>query len=84
VAELEMLVESLKRVVEKQKAENEALKRQAEQQEKHGEKLRSEKQLRQRVEALELEVHSYEMKDINLSEKDKTVKKLIEVNRLLR
>jgi hypothetical protein len=33
---------------------------------------------------LELEVHSYEMKDVNLSEKEKTIKKLIEANRQLR
>jgi cell division protein FtsB len=46
IGELEMLVESLKRVIEKQKAENEALKKQIDQAEKHQDKLKSEKQLR--------------------------------------
>lgn len=84
VAELEMLVESLKRVIEKQKAESEALKKQLEGVDKHQDKLKSEKQLRQKIEALEQEVHSYEMKEVNLDEKEKTVRKLIEVNRQLR
>jgi hypothetical protein len=29
-------------------------------------------------------VHSYEMKDVNLEEKDKTIKKLLESNKYLR
>lgn len=51
---------------------------------KHQDKLKSEKQLRQKIEALTQEVHSYEMRDVNMDEKDKTVKKLIEANRQLR
>ncbi len=43
VAELEMLVESLKRVIEKQKTEAEAVKRQLELAEQRQEKLKSEK-----------------------------------------
>lgn len=43
VAELEMLVESLKRVIEKQKTEADALKKTIEVQEQRGEKLKSEK-----------------------------------------
>jgi uncharacterized protein Yka (UPF0111/DUF47 family) len=46
VAELELLVESLKRVIEKQKTEAEALKKQIEAHEQRTEKLKSEKQLR--------------------------------------
>lgn len=84
VSELEMLVDSLKRVVEKQKAENDALKKQIAQQEQRTEKLKSEKQLRQRIEALETELHSYEMKDVNVGEKDTTIKRLITANRQLK
>jgi len=84
VGELEMLVESLKRVIEKQKSENEALKKQIEWSEKHQEKLKSEKQMRQKIEHLSQEVHHYEMKDLNLAERDKTAKKLLEANRQLR
>lgn len=84
IGELEMLVESLKRVIEKQKSENEALKKQIDSFEKHSEKLKSEKQLRQKIESLTQEVHSYEMKDVNMDEKEKTVRKLVEVNRMLR
>ena len=46
--------------------------------------MANEKQLRQRIESLEQEMHSYEMKDINMDERDKTIKKLIEANRQLR
>ena len=84
VGELEMLVESLKRVIEKQKAENEALRKQAAAAESQQEKLKSEKQMRQKIEHLETEVHHYEMKDVNLAERDKTSKKLLEANRQLR
>ena len=84
VGELEMLVESLKRVIEKQKAENEALRKQAAAAEGQQEKLKSEKQMRQKIEHLETEVHHYEMKDLNLAERDKTSKKLLEANRQLR
>ena len=55
-----------------------------EQQEKHKDKLKSEKMLRQKIESLESEVHSYEMKDVNVHEKDQTIKKILEANRQLR
>ena len=83
MAELEMLVESLKRVIEKQKAESDALKKQVVDLEQRQEKLKSEKQLRQRIETLEAELHSYEMKDVNVGEKDRTIRKLIQANRQL-
>ena len=84
IVELEMLVESLKRVIEKQKTESDALKKQLAELEARQEKLKSEKQLRQRIETLEAEVHSYEMKDVNVGEKDRTIRKLIEANRALK
>lgn len=83
VAELEQLVESLKRVIEKQKTETDALKKTIDAQEQRGEKLKSEKQLRQRIESLEQELHAYEMKDVNLDEKDRTLKRLIQANHKL-
>lgn len=84
VAELEMVIESMKRVVEKQKTENDNLSTKLEQTGKYQDKVKSEKQLRQRIEQLEQALHSYEMKDINMDEKDKTIKKMLEQNRMLR
>lgn len=75
------MVESLKRVIEKQKTEVDSLKKQLEVHEQRVDKLKSEKQLRQRIESLEQELHSYEMKDVNVGEKDTTIKKLIAANR---
>ena len=40
--------------------------------------------MKQKIETLELEVHNYEMKDVNLNEKEKNLKKLIEANKDLR
>lgn len=84
VAELELLVESLKRVIEKQKTESEHLKGQLSALEQRQEKLKSEKQLRQRIEGLEQELHAHEMKDVSVGEKDATIRKLIGANRQLR
>lgn len=84
VAELELLVESLKRVIEKQKTESEHLKGQLSTLEQRQEKLKSEKQLRQRIEGLEQELHAHEMKDVSVGEKDATIRKLIGANRQLR
>lgn len=84
VGELEMLVESLKRVIEKLKIENENLKKENAKHAGQGEKVNTEKQLRQKINNLEQAVHSYEMKDVNLDERERTIKKLIEANRQLR
>ena len=81
ITELELLVESLKRVIEKQRTEADALKVAIQAHEQRGEKLKSEKQLRQRIESLEAEVHSYELKDVNVGEKERVVKRLVENNR---
>lgn len=83
-AELEMLVESLKRVVEKLKTENEALKKENSKSAGQSDKVASEKALRQKIHNLEQLVHSLEMKEINLEERDDTIKKLIMANKQLR
>ena len=83
-AELEMLVESLKRVVDKLKTENEALKKENQKTTGQADKVASEKALRQKINNLEALVHSLEMKEINLDEKDNTIKKLIQANKQLR
>lgn len=83
-AELEMLVESLKRVVEKLKIENEALKKENSKTAGQNDKVASEKALRQKIHNLEQHVHSLEMKEINLEERDGTIKKLIMANKQLR
>jgi len=83
-AELEMLVESLKRVVEKLKTENEALKKENSKSAGQKDKVTSEKALRQKINNLEQLVHSLEMKEVNLDERDSTIKKLIGANKQLR
>jgi chromosome segregation ATPase len=83
-AELEMLVESLKRVVEKLKTENEALKKENSKTVGQKDKVASEKALRQKINNLEQHVHSLEMKEVNLDERDQTIKKLIQANKQLR
>ena len=79
-----MLVESLKRVIEKLRTECEALK--AENAKSAGQtgKVVSEKALRQKISNLEQLVHSHEMKEVNLDVRERTIKKLIEANKQLR
>lgn len=79
-----MLVESLKRVIEKLKIENDYLKKENAQYSGVGEKVNLEKSLRTKISNLETVIHSYEMKDVNLDEQKKTIKKLIEANKQLR
>jgi len=81
VGELEMLVESLKRVVEKLKIENEALKKENSKHSGVGEKVNLEKSLRTKIANLETVIQSHEMKDVNLDEQKGTIKKLIEANK---
>lgn len=83
-AELEMLVESLKRVIEKLKTENEALKKENSKSASTKDRATSEKSLRQKINNLEQLVQSYEMKEVNLDERERTIKKLIEANKQLR
>lgn len=83
-AELEMLVESLKRVIDKLKTENEALKKVSEKFAGAKDKAAQEKALRQKINNLEQHIHSLEMRDINLEEKDVMVKKLVTANKQLR
>ena len=68
VADLEMLVESLKRVIEKQKIECENLRKLNARFEGHSDKLASEKAMKQKINNLEQTIHSYEMKEVNLDE----------------
>lgn len=79
-----MLVESLKRVVEKLKIENEALKKENSKHSGVGEKVNLEKSLRTKIANLETVIQSHEMKDVNLDEQKGTIKKLIEANKQLR
>ena len=83
-AELEMLVESLKRVVEKLKIENESLKKENSKTAGQKDKVASEKALRQKINNLEQLVQSLEMKEINIEERESTIKKLIMANKQLR
>lgn len=79
-----MLVESLKRVVEKLKIENEHLKKENSKHSGVGEKVNLEKSLRTKISNLETVIQSHEMKDVNLDEQKGTIKKLIEANKQLR
>lgn len=84
VAELEMLVESLKRVIEKLKTENEHVKKELAKHSGVGEKVNLEKSLRTKISNLETVIQHHEMKDVNLDEQKTTIKKLIEANKQLR
>jgi len=82
-SELEMVVESLKRVVEKLKTENDHLKKENSKYAGQSGQASLEKSLRQKISNLEAVVSSHEMKEINLDEKQKTIKKLIDAHRNL-
>lgn len=84
IAELELLVESLKRVIEKLKVENEHLKKENAKYSGVGEKQNVEKSLRTKINNLETIIQSHEMKDVNLDEQKRTIKKLIDANKQLR
>jgi len=84
IGELEVLVESLKRVIDKLKTENDALKKENQKVLGHDQKIASEKSMKQKISNLEQMVHSYQMKEVNLDEREKTIKKLIEANKQLR
>lgn len=84
IAELELLVESLKRVIEKLKVENEHLKKENSKYSGVGEKQNVEKTLRTKISNLETIIQSHEMKDVNLDEQKRTIKKLIDANKQLR
>ena len=81
IAELELLVESLKRVIEKLKTENEHLKKENSKYSGVGEKQNVEKSLRTKISNLETIIQSHEMKDVNLDESKRTIKKLIDANK---
>ena len=83
-AELEAVVEQLKRVIDKQRIEIERLSKLKEQLEAQVTKKSNEPKLRQRVEQLERQVHSYEMQEVNVDEKDVTIRKLVFANKTLR
>lgn len=83
-SDLEMVVESLKRVVEKLKIENDHLKKENSKFAGQSGKANLEKDLRRKISNLETVVGSHEMKEINLDEKQRTIKKLIDANKQLR
>ena len=78
------MVEQLKRVVEKQKAENIALSTANAKLEALCAKGSNEPALRQKIEMLERTIHVYEMADVKTGEKDTTIKKLVFANKTLR
>jgi hypothetical protein len=80
-SDLEMVVESLKRVVEKLKIENDHLKKENSKFAGQSGKANLEKDLRRKISNLETVVGSHEMKEINLDEKQRTIKKLIDANK---
>ena len=83
-AELEVLVQSLTRVVDKLKVENEALKKETSKTAGQKDKVAGEKALRQKINNLEQHIHSLEMREVNLDEREGTIKKLIQANKQLR
>ena len=86
VQELETVIDSLRRVIDKQKVEMEGLRKDnGNMKGILGQNTAQEaQQLRRKVEALEQALHSAEMKEVNSEEQEKTLKKLIFANKQLR
>ncbi len=82
-AEMEITIESLKRVIQKLQAENEAIKVKEVQATRKMEKLSNQKIMKQENDQLKQALHSHEMKELNFDEKDMTIRKLVEQNRSL-
>ena len=79
-AELELIVDGLKRVIEKQKTEIEQLKWKDVLNTKHQEKVQNEKVLLQRIDSLELRLWEFESKETWDEERDVKLKKISEAN----
>lgn len=71
-------------MIEKLKTENEHLKKENSKYSGVGEKQNVEKSLRTKISNLETIIQSHEMKDVNLDESKRTIKKLIDANKQLR
>lgn len=87
VQELETVIDTLRRVIDKQKVEMDVLRRTSkEMQQRAGDEnsAKQVQQLRRQVESLEQALHSAEMKEVNLDEQERTMKKLIFANKQLR
>lgn len=84
VQELELVIETLRRVSDKQKVEIDALKKANEKLQTANAKAGNDAELRVKIGQLERVIHSYEMRDVNLGEQDTTIKKLIFANKQLR
>lgn len=83
-AELENLVELLKRTNDKQRVEIENLTKENDRLQSLTAKGSNEPALKQKVEQLQRVVQSYENQDVKTGEKDTTIKKLTFANKLLR
>ena len=87
VQELETVIDTLRRVIDKQKVEMDNLRRENQHmKDKTGDANSAQEanQLRRRVEGLEQALHSAEMKEVNMDEQERTMKKLIYANKQLR
>lgn len=84
VQDLELVIEMLRRVQDKQKVEIDALKRTNERLTAANAKVGNDAELRIKIGQLERVIHSYEMRDVNVGEQDSTIKKLIFANKQLR
>lgn len=84
VAELELVIETLRRVSDKQKVEIDALRKANDSLEKKMSKTSNDAELKVKIGQLERVIHSYEMRDVNVGEQDTTIKKLIFANKQLR
>jgi len=81
VSELELVIDSLKRVIDKQKVQ---LEKTNKENAHMGEKLKqsgNEPALRRRIEELEQALHSQQMKEVNNDEQEQTIRKLIFSNK---
>ena len=87
VQELETVIDTLRRVIDKQKVEADAIRKDnAQMKARIGDEHSAQEaqQLRRHVEGLEQALHSAEMKEVNNEEQERTMKKLIFANKQLR
>ena len=83
IAEMEIQIENYKRVIDKLRSENETLLKDVKTKEETHGKIENVKHLKQKIKDLEDELHAHELRDLDVTEKDKIIQKLKRANQML-
>ena len=84
VAELEAVIDTLRRVIDKQRNEVDSFRKENTELNQKLENSANEPAMRRRIEALEQALHSSEMKETNTLENERNLKRMISANKQLR